>query len=68
MPHKASAARRRHIPQPKLCVTNWAAYNEAPRLRGSLTVWFKDDAIAAWKAAPRMTRCGQPHYWDLATH
>jgi IS5 family transposase len=47
-------------------VTNWAAYNEALRQRGSLTVWFTDDAIAAWKAAPRSTPGGQPHYSDLA--
>ena len=66
MPHKANAARRHHIPRPKRRVTNWAAYNEALRQRGSLTVWFTDDAIAAWKAAPRTTPGGQPHYSDLA--
>jgi IS5 family transposase len=47
-------------------VTNWADYNEALRQRGSLTVWFTDEAIAAWKAAPRTTPGGQPHYSDLA--
>jgi hypothetical protein len=47
-------------------VTNWADYNEALRQRGSLTVWFTEDAIAAWKAAPRTTPGGQPHYSDLA--
>jgi hypothetical protein len=47
MPHKANAARRHHIPRPKRRVTNWAAYNEALRQRGSLTVWFTEDAIAA---------------------
>jgi hypothetical protein len=41
-------------------------YNEALRQRGSLTVWFTDAAIAAWKAAPRTTPGGQPHYSDLA--
>jgi hypothetical protein len=66
MPHKANAARRHHIPRPKRRVTNWAEYNEALRQRGSLTVWFTDDAIAAWKAAPRTTPGGQPHYSDLA--
>src|SRR4051794_11392962 len=29
-------------------------------------MWFTDDAIAAWKAAPRTTPGGQPHYSDLA--
>jgi hypothetical protein len=47
-------------------VTNWADYNEALRQRGSLTVWFTEDAIAAWKATPRTTPGGQPHYSDLA--
>ena len=45
---------------------NWAEYNEALRQRGSLTMWFTDEAIAAWKAAPRTTPGGQPHYSDLA--
>ena len=66
MPHKYNADRRHHIPRPKRRVTNWAEYNEALRQRGSLTVWFTDDAIAAWKAAPRTTPGGQPHYSDLA--
>jgi hypothetical protein len=47
MPHKYNANRRHHIARPKRRVTNWAAYNEALRQRGSLTVWFTDDAIAA---------------------
>jgi hypothetical protein len=66
MPHKYNAARRHHIPRPKRRVTNWAAYNEALRQRGSLTVWFTEDAIAAWRAAPRTTPGGQPYYSDLA--
>src|SRR3954462_12270315 len=66
MPHKANAAYRHHIPRPKRRVTNWSEYNEALRQRGSLTVWFTDAAIAAWKAMPRTTPGGQPHYSDLA--
>src|SRR3954449_3133644 len=38
---------------------------EAPT-RGSLTVWFTDEAIAAWHAEPRTTPGGQPHYSSLA--
>src|SRR5271167_4789232 len=34
--------------------------------RGSLTVWFTEEAIAAWRAEPRTTRGGQPHYSALA--
>src|SRR6185503_10580957 len=66
MPHKYNADCRHHIPRPKRRVTNWSAYNEALRQRGSLTVWFTDEAIAAWKAVPRTTPGGQPHYSDLA--
>jgi hypothetical protein len=66
MPHKYNADRRHHIPRPKRRVTNWSEYNEALRQRGSLTVWFTDETIAAWKAAPRTTPGGQPHYSDLA--
>ena len=47
-------------------MTNWAAYDIALRQRGSLTVWFTEAAIAAWKAEPRATRGGQPRYSALA--
>ena len=47
-------------------MTNWAEYDAALRQRGSLTVWFTDAAIAAWRAAPRTTPGGQPSYSDLA--
>jgi hypothetical protein len=66
MPFKANAARRHHIPRQKRRVTNWAAYDASLRQRGSLTVWFTDEAIAAWQAAPRTTRGGQPWYSPLA--
>src|SRR4029453_5798474 len=66
MPFKANAARRHHIPKQRRRVTNWAEYDAALRQRGSLTVWFTDEAIAAWEAEPRTTPGGQPHYADLA--
>jgi hypothetical protein len=47
-------------------VTNWAAYDIALCQRGSLTVWFTEAAIAAWKAEPRCTPGGQPRYSALA--
>jgi Transposase DDE domain len=47
-------------------VTNWAAYDASLRHRGSLTIWFTEAAIAAWQAAPRTTRGGQPWYSPLA--
>src|SRR5258708_33537392 len=65
MPFKANQDRRHHIPKQRHRVTNWAAYDTALRQRGSLTVWFTEAAIAAWKA-PRTTRGGQPRYSALA--
>lgn len=66
MPYKANAACRHHIARPKRRVTNWAEYDAALRQRGSLTVWFTEEAIEQWKAEPRTTPGGQPHYSDLA--
>jgi hypothetical protein len=66
MPFKANADRRHHIPKQKRRVTNWAAYDASLRQRRSLTVWFTEEAIVAWRAAPRTTRGGQPWYSPLA--
>jgi hypothetical protein len=66
LPFKASAARRHHIPKQKHRVTNWSAYDAGLRARGGLTVWFSEEAIAAWRAAPRTGRGGQPLYSALA--
>jgi Transposase DDE domain len=66
VPFKTNADRRHHIPKQRHQVTNWREYDEALRQRGSLTVWFTPAAIAAWRAEPRTTRGGQPHYSNLA--
>ena len=67
MPFKANDAPcRHHIPKQRHRVTNSAAYDAALRQRGSLTVWFTDAAVAAWKAEPRTTRGGQPRTSALA--
>jgi hypothetical protein len=66
VPFKTNAARRHRIPKQRHRVTNWAEYDAALRQRGSLTVWFTEEAIAAWRAEPRTTRGGQPHYSALA--
>ncbi|PVE22977.1 IS5 family transposase [Microvirga sp. KLBC 81] len=66
MPFKANAARRHRIPKQRHRVTNWAEYDASLRQRGSLTVWLTEEAIAAWRAEPRTTRGGQPHYSALA--
>jgi hypothetical protein len=66
VPFKANAARRHRIPKQRHRVTNWAEYDAALRQRGSLTVWFSDEAIAAWRAEPRRTPGDQPRYSALA--
>src|SRR5215203_3447879 len=66
MPFKANAARRHHIPKQRRRITNWAGYDAALRQRGSLTVWFTQEAIAAWEAEPRTTPGRQPHDSALA--
>jgi hypothetical protein len=66
VPFKANAARRHRIPKQRHRVTNWAEYDAALRQRGSLTVWFSEEAIAAWRAEPRTTPGGQPSYSALA--
>ena len=59
MPFKANAARRHRIPKQRHRVTNWAAYDAALRQRDSLTVWFSEEAIQAWRAEPRTTPGGR---------
>ena len=66
VPFKAKAACRRHIPKQQHRVINWEAYDAGLRARGSLTVWFTPEAVAAWTAEPRTSRGGQPSYSDLA--
>jgi hypothetical protein len=73
IPFKATTDRHHHIPKQKRKVTNWAteharegAYHAGLRQRGSLTVWFSEEAIVAWRAEPRTTRGGQPRYSPLA--
>jgi hypothetical protein len=59
MPHKYNADRRHRIPKTRYKVMNWRDYEAGLRKRGSLTIWFTEEAIAAWRAAPRTTPGGQ---------
>src|SRR5260370_22323818 len=65
LPFKNLADRRHHIPKQRHRVTNWAVYDAGLRGCGSLTIWFTEAAIAAWRSAPRTTRGGPPHYSSL---
>jgi hypothetical protein len=53
-------------PEAEASATNWPAYGASLRQRGDLTVWFSEEAIAAWRAAPRTSRGGPPWYSPLA--
>ena len=66
VPFKANAKGRHHLPKQKRRLTNWPAYEASLRQRGDLTVWFSEEAIAAWRAEPRTNRGGQPWYSPLA--
>src|ERR1700692_890235 len=66
VPFKANAKCRHHIPKQKRRLTNWPASEASLRQRGDLTVWFSEEAIAAWRAEPRTNRGAQPWYSPLA--
>jgi hypothetical protein len=66
LPFKYHAEHRHRVPKARYRVTNWAEYDASLRQRGSLTMWFTDEAIQAWRAEPRTTPGGQPHYSALA--
>jgi hypothetical protein len=66
LPFKLNQDRRRHIRKQKHKVMNWREYDASLRQRGSLTVWFTDEAIEGWRAPPRRTPGGQPWYSPLA--
>ncbi len=74
LPFKLNQDRRHHIARQRHKVTNSLgallrsrpAYDASLRQRGSLTVWFTDDAVKASAAEPRTTRGGQPWYSPLA--
>ena len=66
MPNKHDNSQRRHIPKMKFKVTNWATHQAGLRRRVSLTLWVSDEAIAAWRAAPRTKPGGQARYPETA--
>jgi Transposase DDE domain len=57
--------RRHPVAKQKHKVTNGAAYDASLCQGGCLTVWFTDEAIAAWRAALWRTRGGQAWYSPL---
>jgi hypothetical protein len=62
MPYKFNEGRRHKFPKARYRVTNWPEYDAALVRRGSLTVWFTEEAVAAWHAPATGERGGQPIY------
>jgi len=63
LPFKLNQHHRHRIPKQTRKLTNSAAYDAALRQRGSLTVWFTDEAVATWKAAPRRLGRDREQRW-----
>jgi transposase len=66
MPYKFTEGRRHKFSKAKYRVTNWPEYDAALVRRGSLTVWFSEEAVAAWHAPATGERGGQPIYSAIA--
>ena len=66
MPYKFNESRRHKIPKAVYRVTNWPEYDASLVRRGSLTVWFTEDAVEAWPAPATGERGGQPIYSAIA--
>src|SRR3954464_3667912 len=66
MPYPVNQARRHQIPKARYRVSNWREYDLALQERGSLTVWFTPEAVAAWHPPLTGKRGRAPRYSDLA--
>jgi hypothetical protein len=66
MPFKHHAGHRHRCPRAEYRVTNWSTYEAGLRQRGSLTLGFSEEAIAAGWAAPRGPPGGQARYSAVA--
>jgi len=66
MPYKHNQNRRHKIEKVRYKVTNWPEYNKALRQRGAITIWFTEEALAAWRPAKTGARGRPQEYFDLA--
>ena len=58
--------KRRKRPSSLYKVRNWSSYNKALKQRGSLTIWFPEEAQEDWYYKGAAKRGGQFTYSDLA--
>lgn len=68
MPYTLKDSVRHKFTNKSYNVHDWAKYDEGLKNRGSLTIWFSEDAIAAWNHVrpERMKRGRQRVYSELA--
>ena len=68
MPNKLKDPYRHKFNKTQYKTTNSKEYNQALKNRGSLTIWFSEDAISQWKAQVllKKKRGGQQDYSDFA--
>ncbi len=68
MPYTLKDPVRHKFPKKSYNIRDWATYDEGLKNRGSLTIWFSEDAIAAWNHVKpdKLKRGGQRVYSDLA--
>ena len=67
MPYKYCDDRKHKFDKPSYKVTNWPEYDKALKNRGSLTIWFTEEAIEAWHPENlEKKKGGQLTYSDLA--
>ena len=66
MPYKFHENRRHKFPKARYRVANWPEYDAALVRRGSLTLWFTEEAVEAWRAPATGERGGQPIYSTTA--
>jgi transposase len=66
MPYKFNESRRHKIPKAKYRVMNRPEYDAALIRRGSITLWFSDEAVEGWHASATGERGGQPVYSAIA--
>ena len=45
-------------------ITNWRQYNESLVERGSVTVWFSEDALAGWQHPNAQSKVGRPFVYS----
>src|SRR5277367_6718420 len=66
MPYQFTEGRRHKFFKARYRVTNWPEYDATLVRRGSLTVWFTEEAAVAWHAPATRERDGQPIYSAIA--